>query len=258
MQTITIQIKNMVCPRCIHAVRQILSEMEIPFTEVDLGFATLKINDLPDFDLLNKKLEKLDLGLIRDQNELLIAEINKAIHCYMENISWTGHRQKLSDYISKEVAKNYHHLSKIYSKFSGTTIEQYFIELRTNKVKELIKQGELSLSQIAFTVGYSSIHYLSGQFKKYTDMSPSDYRKQWEQEMMQALERATNENIEKESLCTCECDDCHCNKDPSKHRLNVNMTSKVLSGLKQKRHSLGSDQFKSLVFKVFPSHRQLS
>ncbi|WOK07252.1 AraC family transcriptional regulator [Imperialibacter roseus] len=182
MKTITIQIKNMVCPRCIHVVKQILRDLNISFTEVDLGYATLNIDPFPDFDLINEKLEALDLGLICDQNELLITEINKAIHCYMENISWIGHRKKLSDYISKEVARNYHQLSKVYSRYSGITIEQYFIDLRTNKVKELIRQGKLNLSQIAITVGYSGIHYLSGQFRKYTGLSLSEYKRKLEEE----------------------------------------------------------------------------
>lgn len=211
MKTITIQIKNMVCLRCVHVVKQILHDLNISFTEVDLGYATLNIDPFPDFDLINEKLEVLDLGLICDQNELLIAEINKAIHCYMENISWIGHRQKLSDYIAKEVARNYHQLSKVYSRYSGITIEQYFIDLRTNKVKELIRQGDLNLSQIAITVGYSSIHYLSGQFKKYTGMSLSDYRKSWEDEICRSFERQASLKTQPEKCtCGCGCEDCHC------------------------------------------------
>lgn len=211
MQTITIQIKNMVCPRCIHVVKQILSEMDIPFTEVDLGYATLKTESFPNFNLIDQKLKALGLGMVRDQNEVLVSEINKTILYYLENISTLSKKLKLSDYISQELARNYHQLSKIYRRFTGNTIEQYFVELRTNKVKGLIKQGDLNLSQIAITVGYSSIHYLSGQFKKYTGMSLSDYRKSWEDEVRRSFERQSSLKAQPQKCtCGCGCEDCNC------------------------------------------------
>lgn len=221
----------MVCPRCIHAVQQILNEMEIPFAEVDLGYATLKTNDYPDFDTLNRRLEQLELGLIRDQNELLVTGINKFMRLYLENISTLNRQMTLSGFISKELARNYHQLSKIYRKFTGTTIEQRFIELRTNKVKELIKQGDLNMSQIAITVGYSTIHYLSGQFRKYTGMSLTDYRKKWEDEVRMSFERITNNQIKKEE-CNCGCEDCHCLDEESEQSTGSNRTAtrKIHSG----------------------------
>ncbi|MEQ9289580.1 MAG: helix-turn-helix transcriptional regulator [Cyclobacteriaceae bacterium] len=219
MQTITIQIKNMVCPRCIHVVKEILSNMDVPFTEIDLGYATLKTENFPDFDLIDQKLQALDLGLVRDQNEVLVTEINRSVLYYLENISSLSRKQKLSDYISLELARNYHQLSKIYRKYTSNTIEQYFIELRTNKVKTLIKLGDLNLSQIAITVGYSSIHYLSGQFKKYTGMSLSDYRKNWEDEVRRSFERQTSLEPQPErGNCKCGCEDCHCAVGHTEHK----------------------------------------
>lgn len=231
MKTITIHIKNMVCPRCIHVVQQILSEIEIPFTEVGLGYATLKTNDYPDLDILNRKLEQLELGLIRDQNELLVTEINKFMRLYLENISTLNSQMTLSNYISKELGRNYHQLSKIYRKFTGITIEQRFIELRTNKVKELIKQGNLNMSQIAITVGYSTIHYLSGQFRKYTGVSLTDYRKKWEDEVRMSFERTTNDQIKKEE-CNCGSEGCHCLDEESEQSTGSNRTAtrKIHSG----------------------------
>ncbi len=213
MQTITIYIRNMVCPRCIHVVKQILTEMGISFSEVDLGFATLKTIDLLDFDRLNDSLEQLGLGLIRDQNEQTIADINRVVHFYFDNINKLSRQYKLSEYIAQELGKNYHQLSKLYSQSYGTTIEQYFIDLRTTKVKELIKQGDLNLSQIAITVGYSSIHYLSGQFKKYSGMSLSEYRKKWEEEVKESFEKENLQRHQKECNCGCECEDCECEEE---------------------------------------------
>tara|TARA_R110000744_G_scaffold262404_2_gene376988 strand:- start:122 stop:841 length:720 start_codon:yes stop_codon:yes gene_type:complete len=197
----------MVCPRCIHAVKQILLEMGIPFTEVNLGYATLKTNELPDLDRINEKLEKLELGLIRNQNALTVKGITEAARSYMENINLLGRKEKLSDYISKELGKNYHQLSKLYSQYCGITIEQYFIDLRTNKVKELIKQGELNFSQIAITVGCSSIYYLSGQFKKCTGLSLTEYRTKWEEEVRKSFTKAISEKPVPDE---CGCRECHC------------------------------------------------
>lgn len=215
MKTFTIQIKNMVCPRCIHVVKQILTDLGVKYEEVDLGYAVLASDQPLDLDELNERLEVLELGLVRDTNEELVTKINAAIYDYLENISRLSQTLKLSEYISQQVARNYHQLSKVYSQYSGETIEQHFIELRTNKVKELVKQGKLNLSQIAVDVGYSSIHYLSGQFKKFTGMSLSEYKKQWEYSLQKTSNNGRTKKDQEsadieESECGCGCQDCDC------------------------------------------------
>jgi|GEM_PF-535454 len=212
MKTLTIQIKNMVCPRCIHFVKQILTDLGIKFSKIDLGYAVLAADQTLDLDAVNQQLEVLDLGLVRDQTEDIVTKINKAAHDYLEDISQLGHKLTLSQYIAQQLGRNYHQLSKIYSQYKGETIEQYFIELRTNKVKELVKHGKLNLSQIAVNVGYSSIHYLSGQFKKYTGSSLSQFKKEWEA----SLGRPNNMRIALKDRKTekqdakCDCLDCGC------------------------------------------------
>lgn len=204
----------MVCPRCIHVVKQILTDLGIQYNEVELGYAVLGAGQALNLQTVNQRLEALDLGLVRDPNEIIVTEINKAIHDYMDNISLLSHKLKLSQYIAQQLARNYHQLSKIYSQYKGETIEQYFIELRTNKVKELIKQGKLNLSQIAVNVGYSSIHYLSGQFKKYTGKSLSKYKKEWEASLSSSGETSSKSPDEVEENedrdCDCGCKECDC------------------------------------------------
>ena len=107
----------MVCPRCIHVVKQILAELEIKYLEVELGYAVIAADQPLDLDTVNQKLETLDLGLVRDQNEVLVTEIDMAIHDYLENISLLSQKRKLSEYIALELGRNYHQLSKIYSQF---------------------------------------------------------------------------------------------------------------------------------------------
>ena len=204
----------MVCPRCIHFVKQILTDLGIEYSEVDLGYAVLEAGQPLDLELVDKKLEELELGLVRDSNEVIVTEINRAMHEYLDNISLLGQKHKLSEYISQQLARNYHQLSKIYSQYRGETIEQYFIELRTNMVKELIKQGKLNLSQIAVNVGYSSIHYLSGQFKKFTGKSLSQYKKEWEESLSTVGNNGEKQEEKPEKTknvgCDCGCEDCDC------------------------------------------------
>jgi len=209
----------MVCPRCIYVVNQILTGLGIEYIKTDLGFAVLKAEQRLDLDVVNKELEVVDLGLVRDQTEVIVTQIKKAVHDYLENISQLDHKLKLSEYIAQQLGRNYHQLSKTYSQYMSETIEQYFIELRTNKVKELVKQGKLNLSQIAVNVGYSSIYYLSGQYKKYTGQSLSLFKKEWEISMnngnnvgMESKDRISeNQNIE----CDCGCKDCDCKESKS-------------------------------------------
>lgn len=214
MKTFTVQIINMVCPRCIHVVKQILSDLGIQYNKVELGYAVLNAEQSLDLEIVNQKLEVLDLGLVRDSNEVIVTEINKAIHAYFEDISLLSQKLKLSEYIARQLARNYHQLSKVYSQHQGKTIEQYFIELRTNTVKELIKQGKLNLSQIAINVGYSSIHYLSGQFKKFTGISLTQYKKEWEASLKEPgqndedTQGASSDGRVTE--CDCECENCDC------------------------------------------------
>lgn len=195
-------------------VKQILNDLRIEYNVVDLGYAVLKADQTLDLELVNQRLEGLELGLVRDSNEETVTEINTAIQEYLENISQLGQKQKLSEYIAQRLARNYHQLSKVYSQYSGDTIEQRFIELRTNLVIELIKQGKLNLSQIAVNVGYSSIHYLSGQFKKFTGKSLSQYKKEWEESLSSVGSNAEEdkENTEKDdnTACNCGCKDCGC------------------------------------------------
>jgi len=85
-------------------------------------------------------------------------------------------KTKLSHYLSKNVIHEYTYLSSLFSSVEGRTIENYFIEQRIEKVKELLLYGELTLSQIAFDLDYSNVAHLSAQFKKVTGLTPTYFR----------------------------------------------------------------------------------
>ena len=78
--------------------------------------------------------------------------------------------------VSEELHHDYNYLSNLFSEIEGTTIEKYFIAQKIEKVKELLVYDELSLSEIAFRLNYSSVAYLSNQFKKVTGLTPSHFK----------------------------------------------------------------------------------
>jgi len=85
-------------------------------------------------------------------------------------------KTNLSDVLSSQLHHDYNSLSNLFSEVEGTTIEKYFIAQKIEKVKELLVYDELSLSEIAFRLNYSSVAYLSNQFKKVTGLTPSHFR----------------------------------------------------------------------------------
>lgn len=91
---------------------------------------------------------------------------------YRDNRSETN----LSDYLQQELHMEYSSLSKLFSEVTGMTIERFYIEQRIERVKELLSYGELTLTQIAFQLHYSSVAYLSSQFKMVTGFTPSAYK----------------------------------------------------------------------------------
>ena len=227
MKTFTIQIINMVCPRCIYVVKQILTDLNVQYNKVGLGYAVIIAEQPLNLEIINQKLEVFGLGLVKDPNEMMIIEINKAIHKYFEDIDLLSQKLKLSEYIAQQLARNYHQLSKVYSQYQKKTIEQYFIELRTDTVKELIKQGKLNLSQIAINVGYSGIHYLSSQFKKFTGMSLTQYKKEWEESLKEPRnnQQSGPSDARKYNGCDCECRNCSCKRGSEYFRENNDIHS---------------------------------
>ena len=172
-----IHIKNMVCPRCIMAVQEILDNIEIPYTSVSLGEITLKKELRGDIKKdLKSRLEKLGFTIINDRKSQLIEQmkslvVQKIHHSDEElDIKWP-------DFISDKLNLDYKYLSSLFSSVESITFEQYIINQKIERIKELIVYDELTLSEIAFQLHYSSVAYLSNQFKKVTGMTPTQFKK---------------------------------------------------------------------------------
>jgi hypothetical protein len=171
-------IKNMVCPRCIQAVRTILMEMDIHAEDVQLGEVWLN-RDLQDSEreVLKSRLEKVGFVLLDDAKKQLIEKIKTLLISLIQD-SDGEMNINYSTYLSESIGKDYRYLSSLFSSQLGLTIEKYIIQLKVEKIKEYIFYDELSISEIAYKMHYSSPAHLSRQFKQVCGLSPKEYKKQ--------------------------------------------------------------------------------
>lgn len=124
---------------------------------------------------IDTALKSVGFELIDNKKSQTIEKIKTAIVTLVHH-SGQGLKTNLSDFIVSKVHKDYNYLSNLFSEVEGTTIEKYFIAQRIEKAKELLVYEELSLSEIADQLGYSSVAYLSNQFKKTTGFTPSHFK----------------------------------------------------------------------------------
>ncbi|WP_158861556.1 helix-turn-helix domain-containing protein [Lunatibacter salilacus] len=174
---VELRIKNMVCPRCIYAVVNVLDELNIPFDRVHLGKAYLKGPLETSIQLLfSSKLENLGFELLLDKE---VQKIEKIKNYLREVVSADEVPESfaLTRFLAETMDEEYTALSHLFSSLEGITIEKYFINLKIEKVKEWLSYGELNLSEVSFKLGYSSVQHLSAQFKKTSGMTPSQYRR---------------------------------------------------------------------------------
>lgn len=173
-----IHIKNMVCARCIEAVKESLSTANVGYDSVFLGSVQLKRPlDNNQKKQLMPLLEKQGFELLEDATSALISNIKGLI---IEQIHYSGQPLKVnfSTYISQKLDKDYSTLSKLFSSVESVTIEKFITAQKIERVKELLIYDELTLSIIAHRVNYSSVAHLSAQFKKETGLTPTAFKKQ--------------------------------------------------------------------------------
>lgn len=171
-------IKNMVCNRCIKVVNDELIKINIDIKDIELGKVYL---NTPVTDETLEKIKHIlsDNGfeLITDKKSILIDRIKTLIVEKVHHSDDAPEYINSSLYISKEIGYDYSYLSKLFSSAEGITIEKFIILQKIEKAKELLTYNELSLNEISYKLGYSSVQHLSGQFKKITGQSPSLFRK---------------------------------------------------------------------------------
>lgn len=176
----TIHVKNMVCPRCILMVRDTLSLLHISSIDVVMGKITVPRQlEAGRQKRLAEGLHNLGLEIIEGRVYQLIEEVKKCVRDYLA-MGMEGQQYKLSSFVSSRLAYDFGYLSDLFSKTEGSTVERYFILHRLEKVKELLAHDQYSLTEISFETGFSSVHHLSAQFKKYIGLTPSQYKQKKE------------------------------------------------------------------------------
>lgn len=172
----TLFIKNMVCNRCIMVVQNELDKLGLDVKNIKLGEVTLDKEPTTDEkNKLDKALILLGFELIDDKKSRVIEKIKNVIIDLVHHQD-NNTKTNLSDVLSSQLHHDYNYLSNLFSEIENTTIEKYFIAQKIEKVKELLVYDELSLSEIAFRLNYSSVAYLSNQFKKVTGLTPSHFK----------------------------------------------------------------------------------
>ena len=177
MTTQKIHINNMVCDCCIRVVEIELKQLAVKIISIRLGEAEISFNPAKiSIKDIEEKLNENGFSLLTDKDRVLIEDIKRAVIDLVHHSTFNA-MVRNSDYIVGKFGRTYPYLSSLFSKYEGITLEKYIILQKIEKVKLLIFEDELTLSEIAFMMGYSSVQYLSTQFKSITSISVSEFKK---------------------------------------------------------------------------------
>lgn len=176
--TETLHIKNMVCQRCIRVVTEELEGLGLKVVRVELGEAEVVQPLQPvSRERIREVLEAAGFGLLEDRLDRIVERVkNEIIQTVRRDAEQEPMNMNFSDYLASRLHMDYNYLSTLFSASQGISIEQYLIRQKIERAKELLMDGELNLSEIAYKLGYSSVQHLSSQFRKITGMTASSYR----------------------------------------------------------------------------------
>jgi AraC-like DNA-binding protein len=166
----------MVTIRCKMVVKSELEKLGIRYASVELGEVVTLEDPTPEqLNQLSVGLKKTGLELMGDKKSILVEKIKAVI---IELVHYNDDQLKinLSDYLAEKLNHNYTYLANLFSEVKGITIEQFYLSHKIEKVKELLVYDELSLTEIAYRLNYSSVAHLSNQFKKMTGLTPSHFK----------------------------------------------------------------------------------
>ena len=170
-------IKNMVCPRCVMTVEGILKDNSFQYNTVRLGEVELENTPTSEqLKQLDANLQKVGFEILDNQKKRQIEKIKTILIQIVQSGDIEEHFS-LGETLSKKLNKEYTQISRLFSEVEGMTIEHFFILQKIEKVKEWLTYDELTLSEISWKLGYSSVAHLSSQFKKVTGLTPSGFKK---------------------------------------------------------------------------------
>ena len=177
MQTLLLYIKNMNCDCCVKVVTMELTAISVNVIDIELGkvkisFDSTKLNIKQIEDVLTNN----GFPVLINKDSILVEDIKRAVIDLVYHTTCNSMIRN-SDFIVGKFNKTYPYLSTLFSSYEGVTLEKYIIIQKIEKVKSLIVEDELTLSEIAFSMGYSSVQYLSTQFKSITGISVTEFKK---------------------------------------------------------------------------------
>ena len=177
MKKSTIYIKNMVCQCCLRVIREELEKAGVVVDEISMGKAVISYDAAQvTMEDIRQVLQLLGTDLIESREHRLVEEIKMGVIELIHQMNNVDSIVRKSEYLVEKTGLSYPYLSRIFSAHEHITLEKYIILNKIERIKELIDQEEFTLSEIAFMMDYSSVQYLSNQFKQATGMTVSEYR----------------------------------------------------------------------------------
>jgi len=171
-----IYVKNMHCNCCTKLLQLLLEKENLPVSKINKGYVELSTKNKDNYNKLIDFLNKNGFPVIENKDLILVEEIKQAVNELIMNMNNVNSIIRKSDYLIEKTGYSYQYLSRVFSKYEHTTLEKYIINLKITKVKELLLSDEYSLSEIAYMMDYSSVQYLSAQFKKVTGKSVTEFK----------------------------------------------------------------------------------
>ncbi len=175
----TLIVRNMVCDRCKRVVREELEKLGLTVNRVELG--EVDIDALPDsvtLDDVRQALQANGFDVVDDRKQSLVEHMKVLLINEIQHLK--GDRlptENYSTFLERKLGYEYSYLSSLFSASEGQTLEKYIIALKIEKVKEWLRYDELTLSEIAWRLGYSSVQHLSNQFRQVAGQTPGQFRK---------------------------------------------------------------------------------
>ena len=176
MEQQTIQLKGMVCHRCIMTVENELQALGHRPVSVSLGEISYIAGNEHDLAALELRLNSLGFSLLVDKKKKMTKDAKKIIKEVYNGDYDFPERFRFTDLLKQRLQKDYEGISDAFVATEGKTIEQYIIQYRINKVKEFLVYSNLTLADIAFRLNFNSVAHLSAQFKQYTGLTPSHFK----------------------------------------------------------------------------------
>lgn len=168
----------MMCNCCIKAVNDILIKNSLHVNNIKLGYAEVRfLKNSPTFEQLDIILRNEGFGLVASREKRIVEQIKIAVVELIHEMNNVNSMVRKSEYLVEKLNLSYQQLSKLFSKYENISLEKFIINNKIERIKELIDSDEFTLSEISYMMDYSSVQYLSSQFKKETGITVSDYKK---------------------------------------------------------------------------------